>query len=132
MVLPYDDNICAGHENSGLNGKSIYRQNSSGLFLNATSIISVTCSRNKQELEKATRLTGVESPTKSRVQVPNLSDSLELCPSVWFDSPEAASSRRKCAKCIWKLCFFCVCLPMCYPCYISRVLRYLVLRIISD
>ena len=69
MVLPYDNNIWSEHEKSDLNDKRNYQQNSSSLFLNATSIISVTCSRNKQELEKANRLTGGESPTKSLVQV---------------------------------------------------------------
>ena len=26
-------------------------------------------------------------------------------------------------RCIWRLCFLCVCLPSCYPCYLSRTLR---------
>ena len=69
MVLPYDNNIWSVYEKNEPSDKRNYLQNTSGLFLNSTSIISVTCSRNKQELEKANRLTGGESPTKSNVKV---------------------------------------------------------------
>ena len=65
MELPYENNIWSEHENSEINDK----ENTYKMQCNATSIISVTCSRNKQELEKANRLTGGESPTKSHVKV---------------------------------------------------------------
>ena len=46
-----------------------YLQSSGGLFLNATSIISGTCSGNEQELEQANRISGSGSPIKSPVKV---------------------------------------------------------------
>ena len=69
MVLHCNDNVCGGHEKIEQHVEKEYLQNTSGLFLNATSIISGTCSRNKQELERASRIAGSESPTKSPAKV---------------------------------------------------------------
>ena len=49
-----------------------YLHSSSGLFLQATSIISGTCHQDKQELERASRMAFKESPKKSARNVCNL------------------------------------------------------------
>ena len=87
MELSYDNNSLSEHEKSELNYKRNSLQNSSGLFHNATSIISVTCSRDKQELEKATKLTGGESPTKSHVKVIQ-NKTVYLYPCQWVNGED--------------------------------------------
>ena len=70
VLLQCDTNFCKEHDDRiEQHVESEYLQNTSGLFLNATSIISGTCSRNKQELERASRIAGSESPTKSPTKV---------------------------------------------------------------
>ena len=71
VLLHRDNNLCNEHDDRiEQHVESEYLQNTSGLFLNATSIISGTCSRNKQELERASRIAGSESPTKSPTKSP--------------------------------------------------------------
>ena len=66
MVSPFDHIATIEHEEttSGQNGKRNYGQKSSGLLLNATSIISGTFSTNEQELKKAGRISFHDSPVK--------------------------------------------------------------------
>ena len=37
-----------------------------------------------------------------------------------------------CSFSCWKVMFFCFCLPLCYPCYLSRVVRTRCLLIVHD
>lgn len=124
MVISIEHIISDENQNLDSKLKDDYLQTSTGLFLNATSIISGTCRTNEQELEQAKRISAIDSPINSPLKGGQArSDSLQLCPPVWYEAPEAASQRRRCVQCVWKLCFLCICLPICYPCYLSRVAR---------
>ena len=46
---------------------------------------------------------------------------LELCPRSWYlEAREEGGARGT-----WRLAFLCLCLPLCYPCYLTRSLRRL-------
>ena len=71
MVLNSDKKMCGRvqYKTMEQNIEREYLESSSGLFLQATSIISGTCHKNKQELERACRIANRESPRKSTKKV---------------------------------------------------------------
>ena len=61
-------------------------------------------------------------------------DQIDFCPKFWFRefNNKKSNSRKNNNKCscrkrvqtvIWRICFLLTCLPMCYPCYLSRSIR---------
>ena len=62
-------------------------------------------------------------------------DQVDLCSQGWFTSSQGAKEESESCDChsvltkigrmCWKACFVTVCLPFCYPCYLSRSLRRL-------
>ena len=46
-------------------------------------------------------------------------DSFQCLPAEVFQVPPGEVSSWLC----WKFCFLCFCVPVCYPCYLSRTLR---------
>ena len=61
-------------------------------------------------------------------------DQVDLCPTLWYreffrnpdlspDLDETESTCLKFQRFIWRLCFIFTCLPLCYPCYLTRSLR---------
>ena len=52
-------------------------------------------------------------------------DGKEYCPNNWFEIDKDVTQEGFCEQLSWKCCFVCVCLPVCYPCYFTRTIRYL-------
>lgn len=54
-------------------------------------------------------------------------DQVDLCPPSWFreltDEPETRAWAVNARRVLWRLCFISTCLPLCYPCYLSRTFR---------
>ena len=50
-------------------------------------------------------------------------DSSDYCPNNWFELKAEEEQEGFVAQLCWKWCFLCVCLPLCYPCYLTRTLR---------
>ena len=50
-------------------------------------------------------------------------DSREFCPNSWFQVDRPANDPGFCRQLSWKCCFLFLCLPLCYPCYLSRTVR---------
>ncbi|XP_040568336.1 uncharacterized protein [Lepeophtheirus salmonis] len=59
-------------------------------------------------------------------------DQVDLCPRIWsreFSQSREGRDRNSSSSSIdlwrkvWRICFYCSCLPICYPCYVSRSLR---------
>ena len=48
---------------------------------------------------------------------------IDFCPSIWFHPTEETSGKNICGFLSWKVCFLCICLPMCYPCYLTREVK---------
>ncbi len=48
------------------------------------------------------------------------SDQVDLCPKFWFTDLKTCSKPQ---RFLWRFCFLVTCLPLCYPCYLSRSLR---------
>ncbi len=44
---------------------------------------------------------------------------VDLCPRSWFNLGESGG----CLDGIWKMLFIVCCLPLCYPCYLTRCVR---------
>ena len=47
----------------------------------------------------------------------------EYCPNNWFELKKDVHQDGYCKQLSWKCCFICVCLPLCYPCYLTRTVR---------
>ena len=58
-------------------------------------------------------------------------DSKEFCPNSWFEVDKEMHQDGFCKQVSWKCCFICVCLPVCYPCYLSRTIRWVVVDIFT-
>ena len=52
-------------------------------------------------------------------QSPPEKDSFQCLPAGWFQVP----AKDVCSWFCWKFCFLCFCLPVCYPCYLTRTFR---------
>ena len=65
-------------------------------------------------------------------------DQIDFCPKFWFrefsnkssnnsrknnNNSNKCSCRKRVQTVIWRICFLLTCLPMCYPCYLSRSIR---------
>ena len=68
-------------------------------------------------------------------------DQIDFCPKFWFrefsnnksssnnnsrknhNNNSKCSCRKRVQTVIWRICFLLTCLPMCYPCYLSRSIR---------
>ena len=58
-------------------------------------------------------------------------DQVDLCPTLWYREfsgstqklDESGTTCMKIRRFIWRLCFLFTCLPLCYPCYLTRSLR---------
>ena len=54
-------------------------------------------------------------------------DQIDLCPPFWYREFLGKGEKRttclKIRRFLWRLCFLVTCLPMCYPCYMSRTIR---------
>ena len=51
-------------------------------------------------------------------------DQVDFCPQIWFkDLKKSPKSCEKFRRFLWRLCFLVTCLPLCYPCYLSRSMR---------
>ena len=72
MVISIEHIISDENQNLDSKLKDDYLQTSTGLFLNATSIISGTCRTNEQELEQAKRISAIDSPINSLLKVINV------------------------------------------------------------
>ena len=48
----------------------------------------------------------------------------EYCPNNWFELKKDVHQDGYCKQLSWKCCFICVCLPLCYPCYLTRTVRF--------
>ena len=58
--------------------------------------------------------------TRSKSMSP---DNIDFCPNNWFEVKKDVEQDGFCEQASWKCCFLCVCLPLCYPCYLSRTVR---------
>ena len=58
--------------------------------------------------------------TRSKSMSP---DNIDFCPNNWFEVKKDVEQEGFCEQASWKCCFLCVCLPLCYPCYLSRTVR---------
>jgi len=54
-------------------------------------------------------------------------DQIDLCPTFWYreflGKGEQRTTCLKIRRFLWRLCFLVTCLPLCYPCYMSRSVR---------
>jgi len=51
-------------------------------------------------------------------------DQFDFCPQNWFqDLGNSPNSCKKFKRFLWRLSFLFTCLPLCYPCYLSRTVR---------
>lgn len=51
-------------------------------------------------------------------------DQIDLCPQYWCqDLQSSPNTCKKFKRFMWRLSFFVTCLPLCYPCYLSRTVR---------
>ena len=50
-------------------------------------------------------------------------DQIDFCPPFWFKDLRIGDKDFKIANFLWRLCFVVTCLPLCYPCYVSRSIR---------
>ena len=58
-------------------------------------------------------------------------DGKEFCPDSWFEVDKEMHQDGFCKQASWKCCFVCVCLPVCYPCYLSRTIRWVVVDVFT-
>eukprot|EP00092_Neocalanus_flemingeri_P000469 GFUD01000499.1.p1 GENE.GFUD01000499.1~~GFUD01000499.1.p1 ORF type:complete len:859 (+),score=220.76 GFUD01000499.1:44-2620(+) len=66
----------------------------------------------------------LSSPYKSKDPPDSTSpDSKDFCPRAWFHVEKDISDSGFCHRLSWKCCFLCFCLPICYPCYLTRTIR---------
>lgn len=56
---------------------------------------------------------------------PVYEDQVDFCPHFWFHDlvQPCHNSCRNFKRFVWRLCFLFTCLPMCYPCYVTRSIR---------
>lgn len=47
-------------------------------------------------------------------------DQIDFCPPFWFQDLGSGSNLK---RFLWRLCFLVTCLPLCYPCYLTRTIR---------
>ena len=51
-------------------------------------------------------------------------DQFDFCPQNWFqDLGNSPTTCKKFKRFLWRLSFLFTCLPLCYPCYLSRTVR---------
>ena len=54
-------------------------------------------------------------------------DQIDLCPSLWYrefiQDEQGTGTCHQCRRLLWRLCFITTCLPLCYPCYLTRSIR---------
>ena len=55
----------------------------------------------------------------------------DFCPNNWFEVDKEVNQEGFCKQLSWKCCFVCICLPVCYPCYLTRTVRYKTIAIFS-
>ena len=49
---------------------------------------------------------------------------IDFCPQYWFqDLKSSPNTCKKLRRFLWRLSFLVTCLPLCYPCYLSRTVR---------
>jgi len=97
-----------------------YLEGSAGLLLNTTSIITGTSKSNDEDLRTAKRLKTSPKKTLNFSSKIENQTALEYCPDVWYNSDE---KNQSCKTFCWQSCFLCICLPICYPCYLTRAIR---------
>ena len=51
-------------------------------------------------------------------------DQIDFCPQFWFkDLKSSPNTCKRFKRFLWRVSFLFTCLPLCYPCYLSRTIR---------
>lgn len=71
---------------------------------------------NQPDVEAAYLCCSREDPKEFQV---------DLCPRKWFCccSQDGSGGRLGCLRILWRILFVLFCLPLCYPCYVTRRCR---------
>ena len=101
-----------------LSGASIARQTSSSALLANDISISTPSQHSSAPDSRGSTAERIATPVERQDTVES-EGGFDPCPSTWYRQAKQTGGLGG----AWRLAFMCLCLPLCYPCYITRKYR---------